>query len=305
MVAIDRIVCPINFSETSQCAFAHAVALARQCRARVTAVHVAPAAREVMPGASTQDAVGSGERLAHAIEEAVSSARREGVSVDPVVAQGDPVSTILHHARPASADLLVLGCRDAGSVEHLVAGSIAGKVASRAQCPVLTVSPGTARFRRTDIPRLARIICAVDFSEASLRALDLAFTLLRGRDSELTLLHVIKLPTFSLPRAEPPEAVDVDPRLAQQAIDRLAEIVPAAARSVCWPRLEVRAGNVPEEILEAADQVEAQAIIMGRSNGRERGRLGRLLLGSLVDEVASEATCPVIEVRGTMSALGH
>jgi nucleotide-binding universal stress UspA family protein len=55
------------------------------------------------------------------------------------VLTGDPAEQLLGYARDHDVDLIVLGRRGLGPIRELLIGSTALKVASLAECPVLTV----------------------------------------------------------------------------------------------------------------------------------------------------------------------
>lgn len=65
--------------------------------------------------------------------------QREGLTVQTVAREGDPVTVILEEARKRDVDLIALGTHGATGVRHLLIGSTAERVVNRAHCPVLTV----------------------------------------------------------------------------------------------------------------------------------------------------------------------
>jgi nucleotide-binding universal stress UspA family protein len=64
-------------------------------------------------------------------------------------------------------------------------------VLRKARCPVLTVPP---RAQATSRLPFRRVLCAIDFSEASLGALQFAASLIQESGAALTLLHVLEWP---------------------------------------------------------------------------------------------------------------
>jgi len=67
-------------------------------------------------------------------------ARRPGLAVQAVMAEGPPAGVILAHARDAA--LVVVGARGRGNVTGLLLGSVSHGVVHGAQCPVLVVHAG-------------------------------------------------------------------------------------------------------------------------------------------------------------------
>jgi len=131
------------------------------------------------------------------------------------------------------------------------------------------------------------ILHPTDFSAPSEPALRLAGTLASDYGAHLVILHVIRTPLALSDGVIFPELDDGHDELRDK-LDRLE--IPEDNVGVIR-RLEE--GNPAAEILQAARLCRADLIVMG-SHGR-RG-WGRLLLGSVTDEVVRQATCPVLTV---------
>ena len=195
-----RILCPVDFSVESSHAVEQASTIARWYGAAVTALHVCGPAfgpRVGLPE-SSQPADREMARLRGEIAAHFETATRAGVQVDAVIDVGQPDTCILDRARAWPADLIVMGTHGAGGFEHLVLGSVAEKVLRRAACAVLTVPP---HVNRTSFLPFKRVLCAVDFSEWSLRALKLARSLALESRAALTAMTVIE---WNCPRSRPP-----------------------------------------------------------------------------------------------------
>ena len=88
-------------------------------------------------------------------------------------------------------------------------GSVTERVLRKAPCPVLSVPRETDPATPVG-PLFKRILCAVDFSDCSMRALDYAASMAQEADACLTVLHVF-------------EIAKQDGIPTYQAADRLAE----------------------------------------------------------------------------------
>lgn len=80
-------------------------------------------------------------------------------------------------------------------------------------------------------------------------------------------------------------------REAQAAAERVAAELQGKA-----PRVDtvVRSGSPADEIIRAADEVEADLIVIG---GRGKGAVGAILMGSVAHRVLHHALCPVLVAR--------
>ena len=142
-----------------------------------------------------------------------------------------------------------------------------------------------------------RLLCPVDFSPASARALDHALVLAKWFGAGITVLHVQH--GAYLPADEPggrrplvSEVWDYLPRL-QARLTKFAEPALRAASPELPVDLEVREGEVVEEILDRASLLPADLLVLGTHG---HGGLHRLTLGSVTEKVLRRAACPVLGV---------
>jgi nucleotide-binding universal stress UspA family protein len=307
MALIDRILCPIDFSETSRHALEHAFAFARWYQARVTVLHVlnvplppmmpapglavpAPGVPEdlsALPPLRRDDVVEEAQRFSGSITGADQNC------VDVVVVEGSAVREILSQAEQIPADLLVMGTHGRSGFEALFLGSVTEKVLRSTEVPVLTVPPAVERVESV---AYQTILCPIEFSDASTRALEYALTLAEETGARLILLHVIELLVDAPQRREISHFTvpEYQRYLEEDARARLRSAVPEDARVWCTPEERVISGNAFRVILDLAEQEKAEVIVMGVHG---KGALNRRLFGSTTHHVIREAGCPVLTLR--------
>lgn len=299
MPGVSRILCPIDFSDPSAHAIEQAVALARWYRARLTALHVYSPIFMPVPGLpAPADRVGAEEleRVRLQIEACVEAAGPADVAVDAIVDVGQPARQILDCARRLPADLVVMGTHGAGGFEHLVLGSVTEKVLRRSNCPVLTVPP---RTHATSKLPFTRVLCAVDFSEWSLAALELARSVARESGATLDAAYVIEWPWHEppgpdldeVPREQAAALAEYRRYVESRAAARLDALIPAAAGD---RQTHVCHGKAYVEILRLAADLGADLIVLGVHG---RNALDLTVFGSTTNHVVRQATCPVLTVR--------
>jgi nucleotide-binding universal stress UspA family protein len=232
--------------------------------------------------------------LRAAVEAFAAPAVEQGLAVDVALREGDAAGEVLREATARQADLVVLGTHGRGGFQHLVLGSVAEKVLRRCACPVLTV-PARAAEAPLRVP-FARLLCALDFSPASLEALRYALALAQEANAELLLLHVIE----ELPEAEPSvysplfDVPGYRRALESAARARLRALVPDEARAWCRPSELVGHGKAWREVLHVAREQQADLIAMGVQG---RGALDLALFGSTAHHVIRGGACPVLTLR--------
>jgi nucleotide-binding universal stress UspA family protein len=300
---VEHILCPTDFSEASAHAVDQAVVIAGWYKARITALHVLSTSFSAMPGSAASSA---GESVAKTELErlrtqtaAFFAAARTGAGLDILIEVGQPASRILERAARLPADLIVIGTHGTSGFEHLVLGSVTEKVLRKAACPVLTVPP---RAQATSRLPFKRLLCAVDFSDASLTGLQDAFSLAEESGAVLTILHVLEWPWEEPP---PPKMEELPfeqaAALAEYrrycettALARLDSLVPDSARALRPPVTRLRSGKPYVQILHVAAEERSDLIIIGV---RGRKPLDVALFGSTTNQVVRRAMCPVLTLR--------
>jgi nucleotide-binding universal stress UspA family protein len=295
MIRIAHVLCPVDFSETSQHALHHAAALAGWYEARLTLLYVFVNLPTMdVPPLVLEDA--RRERLMNDLRQ-MAEVVPQDVSVEFRIQEaGYAHEEIVAQLAATHADLLVLGTHGRSGFQRLFLGSVTEKVIRKATCPTLIVPP-----RAPDVPasapiRFRRILCAIDFSESSLAALAYALSMAQEADAQLTLLHVVEFPPVLIEEAPVPK-LDLARLLesgAAAARRKLDEWVPEQARTFCTVETAVVEGRAYREILRQATERQANLIVMGVQG---RGALDLLVFGSTTHHVIRASACPVLIVR--------
>lgn len=299
MVTINRILCPVDLSEFSRDALHHAMALAKRYSAKITVFHAYSAPQPLVPVTGMPGnvhlllPVQPDEVAKHVREFCVSSLGDTGESVEIIVREGDATKEIVQLAEQLPADLLVLGTHGRSGFERLFLGSVTEKVLRTTRTPVMTIpppltQPGPALYKT--------ILCPLDFSGGSTRALDYALSLAQEADARLILLHVIESLLGESGAAEMGHlsVAEFHRYLEEDAVAQLKSIVPEQARAWSAPEERVTRDRAYREILRIAKDEGVQLIVMGVQG---KGALNRLLFGSTTHHVIREAVCPVLTVR--------
>jgi nucleotide-binding universal stress UspA family protein len=297
VIQINRILCPIDFSECSYRALRHAMAVARWYGASVTVLHVFTNVPNMeVPGVPLAD---PDHELLIKRMQAFAGASPQPVPVTFVARCAPDVRReILDQAQTLPADLIVIGSHGRSGFERLLLGSVAEHVVRKSPCPIMVVPPYAPD---ADGPGLThgvrpRILCAIDFSDASLGALEYAISLAEETDAELTLFHSIEVP----PELREPIPVPADFNIEQchaaaeaACLQRLRALVPPSVRSYCQVKTAVSEGAAYRQLLRLSAEQPTDLIVMGVHG---RGAVELLLFGSNTARVIRAATCPVLIV---------
>jgi len=141
-----RILVPTDFSENSREALNQAVVLAQSLGASIDLLHVweppryiAPDLMLAVPGWSAVSLEQySRTEAARALESYLHTLPKE-LSLRHHLEMGDAAASIVRFAREKGCDLIVMATHGRGALARLMLGSVAQKVVSHAECPVMTL----------------------------------------------------------------------------------------------------------------------------------------------------------------------
>ena len=183
MVRIEKILCPIDFSDFSRHAFDRAVAIARSHGGAVTAIHVVPIqlATPALPYIEPQS-LGPFEiseadraRIVGELRRFLAADALTGVQVSFEATEAPDIhQEILAYADRLPANLIVMGTHGRSGFQRMMLGSVTEKVLRTARTPVLTVPSALPDVVPSGGGPFQRILCAVDFSACSMAALGYA-----------------------------------------------------------------------------------------------------------------------------------
>jgi nucleotide-binding universal stress UspA family protein len=306
MVDIRNILCPIDFSDFSRRALDHAVALAKWYESTVTVLHVCAAAPVVAyaPGAPMMpSAAFTREDRATLAASMRQFAEAEGGLSVPVrfeIMEGGAANEILAWAGTSPTDLIAMGTHGRSGFERLLLGSVTEKVLRKASCPVLSVPRHAPDAVPVPSAVFKRILCAIDFSDCSMRALEYAMSLAQEADARLTVVHVIEMPPELPPDVHETTlgwARSLKEYVAMALEDRrerLQRVVPDAVRAYCTVDTVLATGRAHREILRVAAEQASDLIVAG-IHGRAPADL--LFFGSTAQHLVRQASCPVLTLR--------
>jgi nucleotide-binding universal stress UspA family protein len=308
MVHIKHILCPVDFSDFSRHAFDRAVGIARSYGADLTVLHVLPVVSAVPalpygpegPGPFGFEAVGRDRALAE-LARFLAAEQSIGAPVHYVAAESPSVQkeVLLQTAR-LTADLVVMGTHGRSGFDRFFLGSVAEKTLRTSRVPVLVVPPHMPDVVPAGRDPFRSIVCAVDFSEDSARALGYAASLAQHAAGRLTLVHSVEPVPVGY---DPLVGVNFDVIGYEQALEKsaraeLQKFVPQPIALGCDTETVVTSGKAYREILRVATERQADLIVLGVHG---RNVFDRMVFGSTTEHVVRRATCPVLAVPALCS----
>jgi nucleotide-binding universal stress UspA family protein len=278
MVPFSKILFPVDFSKRCQGA-AHAVrAMAMQFQAEITALHVV----EVASANSAYESLVAGAR-----EKMDTLVAQDliGCVVVPCFETGDPAQVILGYARNGHFDLIMMPTHGYGPFRRFLLGSVTAKILHDAGCPVWT-GAHLETWPAIENLGIRKVLAAIDFGPHSSAVLQLASQVGGKFQASLTVAHVIPISSPFLEGYWIQQWRDEARKGALQHIQKLLSAARPAAE------MEVLEGSPAWALSDAADRLDADLIVIGRTHVSENG--GQL--GANAYAIIARSPCPVLSV---------
>ena len=284
MIAIKKILCPVDFFPASDAAVSHAAALAGNYEASIHLLHViTPVAVGTYEYAiDTAELMKSmEERSTDELKKLAAKVKEASISCEFEIYVGDVYDEIKRAIEVAKPEIVVMGTHGRRGVERWFMGSTTEKLLRHSPVPLITIS---AAGEKQAAPRFQRILVTTDFSDGTPDALAYAFSVAQENESQISLLHVIH-----------DVAADVSGKYRDSLIEgvhkQLNDLVPAEAKNWCDVNTRVDTGIPYRIILRILEDEKIDLVVM---NIHGKGMLDRALLGSTAERVVRVAPCPVM-----------
>ncbi len=215
----------------------------------------------------------------------------EDVTIDCAV--GVPYREILRKARKEDVDAIVMGSHTSmpqGETTRFrnMVGNTLQLVAKSARCPVFVIS----RPCRTCLWESSTLVCATDFSKASLAALSFACSMAKEIGSRLLIFHSVDITPRHFGQLENQESIEKKIKNARRRIEQ--EYLPLMD-GVKKYEIHVWEGIPQVELLKFTREKEANLLVMAHHNTDTPHEDGQI--GSMVEQVVLRASCPVVSVN--------
>jgi nucleotide-binding universal stress UspA family protein len=283
IITFDNILFATDFSKQSNFALPFALSIAHKYGSRIFATHVlAPPPLGNFPPIEIQALAAQALREAHTHVEELG--RRLGaIPHETLLRKGDIWDELSAIIEGKNVDLIVLGTHGRAGVSKLLMGSVAERIFRQSTCPVLTVGPKVSG-EPMSVADIHTILCPIDFTAESLAALPYAVSLAEENQARLYLMNVV------------PGPISTYDEVSLKA--RLKDLIPPEANLWCEAKAFVESGNAGDKILEQAEELGVDLIVLGiRPVSTLAGT--RTHLGTATAyKVVSQAICPVLSVRG-------
>jgi nucleotide-binding universal stress UspA family protein len=291
MVPLNRLVAATDLSAPARHAVERAASVALAIGAQLDLVHVAtPAPIERLRRLAGQIPSDLEKLMLEAPRNAMQElanalAQRHGVTAQVHVASGSLLTELRHRTETINADLVVLGARGASFMRHMLLGSTADRMVSKATCPMLVVKQAPHEPYKT-------VLVPVDFSGCSLRSIRLAQAVAPG--AALILLHAYDVPFEGMMEYAGVQTEQIQQYRAnarQEAQQGMVALCEAAGLNPALTPTLVLHGDPSLLLVQQEQELDCDLIVMGKQGDNA---VEDMLLGSVTRYALAQSQCDVL-----------
>lgn len=225
----------------------------------------------------------AGEKL----EAKASRLREQGVDVkDPLIYFGSPSKGIVRAASDTNANMILIGSGVTEKGDKSRLGLTTFRTIQKSEKPVLVKAPGKPF-------EVKKILCPVDFSSASERALRNAMTISRKFKAELTVLGVCQssTPAWLYTAEEREEERQLRLKNHHKRFDKFLKDF--QLDDLNWSKLSTE-GNPADEIARVIKEQHTDLLIMGTAG---HTGLERFFVGSVTEKVIRDVPTTFLTLK--------
>jgi nucleotide-binding universal stress UspA family protein len=282
MKILEKILVAHDFSKSSDNVVSSAIELAKIFQSTIVLIHILPddIVNEKARNLLNDTAVAKLSQTRILI-------KKEGVkSESSLLMVGNPHEIIVRAAVDVSANLILVGSGETHKGDAFRLGTTAERIIQKSEKPVFVIKENV-------LLNVNNILCPVDFSDASRRALKNSIMMARKFKSELTILAVCELQEsvwFTSEKIKKKEN-ELRYKLHLEELDSFLKGMNLTGLN--WTK-EVPKGKPSEEILSAISRKMIDLLVMGTAG---RTGVNLMFMGSVTEKVVREVPCSFMTLK--------
>lgn len=222
------------------------------------------------------------------------------IRVTTALEDGPVTSTLANYATKHNVDLIVMSSHCRGGMKRLTLGSVTDYLVRNTNIPVLVVKQSASVIDATPERVINRIVVPLDASELAEEVLSEVSELALKFGSTVSLVHVLTPETYSQKEIMQPGLPwwDEDIATANSYLEEVAAHL--AGRGLTVSKDVVLSDNIASAILDYAMRMRADVIAFAT---RGKGGVGRLVFGSVADEITRKSPISLLVLHPGHSAV--
>ena len=282
MKLLEKILLPIDINADSTEQLNVAIELSRTFNSEIIIIYVL--SEEVLHDDIKEFVI---QAITDSLNKVREAFKKEGIIVrEPVIEYGKPVEKIIEMSVKENVNLILAGSGNKGIEEKYQLGVTVEKLIRLSDKPVWVV-------KSNEKTKLKNILCPVDFSGPSKRALKNAILLSKKLKANLRILSIYQPFTNTSLRARIDEEKE-NSNLLKQTEENMSLFLKEFDLHGLNFEIDIQAGFTHERILHTIKKYGHDLLVIG-TNGRSG--INRFLMGSITKKVTREMPCTFVTTK--------
>ena len=293
-----KMLVPLDGSELAEFALPYAEELAGKLGTEIILAEAVNSPKEALDTALQVYLRGVADATSGNVMKHVPEPGAPEIRVRTEILVGDPAEAILNYVEERGIDLIVMATHGRTGIRRWALGSVATKIATAADCPVVLIRAKGAREDVREKGAIRRILVPLDGTAASEKILPHAQELVTHFKAEVTFFQAIQPLYNAVATTDGIVYVPYTPEEMKSFVtsaENYLTRVSAPFRELGVPvQQKVTLGDPAEAIIRFADEIGADLVAMAT-----HGRTGvyRWMIGSVADKVLHAGNTPLFMVR--------
>ena len=294
-----KILVPLDGSELAEVALPYAEEMAGRLGVGVTLIYVTESAEDQSHHMLQYYIHGMADATRHGAESHLKRPEGKEIKAESAILVGHPAEEIVNYADKEDIDLIVMATHGRSGIKRWGLGSIADKVVRAAKQPTLLIRADGSHPDVREKGILKEVVVPLDGSKESEAVIPYIEELASKLQAKVVLLQVLALSYHVYAGGEvvvtrfPYTEKEMEP-LKAKAKDYLEKMGSLLKAKGVITRAEVRIGDAAEEIIQLADEINADVVAMSTHG---RSGLSRWAFGSVAGKVLYGGNTPILLVR--------
>ena len=282
MKLLQKILVPFDFSESSINTLQHAVAVSEAFNSEIIVLNV-------------MKEENLSEKMENLLIDTLKKRFEESIkALDPSVkkrvsfqiGKGVVFEQIIKIAIREDINVIIAGAGTDADNEHYKLSTVMEKLMRKSQIPLWVI-------KNSDKMPFRKILCPVDFSDASTRALNNAIILASKFNAELSVMYVLTPINIESPRVQVDN--EQENRIRKQRLSKeFEEYISGFNLNEISHKVLLKEGQPHRIILSTIEKENFDLLVMGTTG---RTGISRILMGSVTEKVTRELPCSFITTK--------
>jgi len=280
MKLLKNILVAIDFNKSSENVLKNSIKFAKTFKSKITLIHILPDDIDnekvslLLKKAATAQLKELNDRI---ISESITTG-------NPIIEYGNYCDEIVNASDKINTNLIIVGAGEKLKEDTFQLGTTAEKIIRKSNKPVFVV-------KNNQTLDIKSIICPVDFSKESKRALNNAIIIARLFEVKLVILSVYSPFRQIFTKLDP---VEINEQRKSDLIKEFNKFLEEFNLIDVNYIKEIKGGEPAEEILKAIKNYESDLLIMGTTG---KSGISKILMGSVTEKVIREVLCSFITLK--------